>query len=168
MFLLISNCYVMSAFCSSLVSDMPPSALSHPQLAPPSTSSAPPARQASASYHRPPSPRPGPPPPKRRKKKAGCVSDNVETVSHTGRLSAEKERDESDIYGEHIAAQMKHLTSQQQLMACIEIDKVLLTIRFPPAGSHFPSVPTAAHLHPSTPRMPGTLPHSSQTIPPVP
>ena len=101
----------------SITSEMSlPSPIPTQSLAPPSQSSVPPRLSptpTSSSSQR-----------KRRKK---CAADNLDKLLVDKLMS---ERDEASSFGEHVAACLQSFTPRQRAIACLEIDKVLLSIEF--------------------------------------
>lgn len=110
-------------------------------LSPPSS------RESSAVSSRPTgSARPSPMPPHKRRKKQAVDFDEA-LFSHLTKVTSEK--DEADSFGEHVAARLRSFTPRQRALACLEIDKVLFNIEFPP-----PIPPTSVASIPPTPYIP--------------
>ena len=81
--------------------------------------------------------------PQRKRKKKNAVDVDELLVE---KLTSHQ--DEASSFGEHVAARLRGFTARQRAMACLEIDRVLLNIEFPPEV-HVPHPQNTSYIPPS-------------------
>ena len=57
----------------------------------------------------------------------------LERLEH---LKNPKDVDEAEVFGKHVAARRRTFNPRQYAMACLQIEKVLVDVQFPPTQDH--------------------------------